>query len=174
MSTIKKVIGILAMLGLTLGIAAIAIPANAAYPTNGTISRSEDTKLHQGIMEQGCLTPNEARAMVNAKGEWYADPDYNLPYLWFNPTSGSSTQGTYLIFPMGKCAGDVISDYTKGRWRDSENERYWNEWYEWINEAFPCVDPNGTDCFFEVESASKKKSSVNADAIKGAAKAVRR
>jgi len=173
MSIIKKIISILAMLGLTLGIAAIAIPANAAYPTNGTISRSEDTKLHKEIMEQGCVTPNEARAMANAKGEWVADPDYMLPFLWFNPSSGSSTQGTFLIFPMRKCAGDLISDYTKGRWRDSENENYWNKWYEWVNEAFPCLEPDGSDCL-ELESASKKSASVNAEAMKTAAKAVRR
>ena len=173
MGTIKKILSILAILGLTLGIAAIAIPANAAYPTNGTISRSEDTKLHQAIMKQGCLTPNEARAIAKAKGEWVSDPDFKLPYLWFNPTSGSSTQGTYVIFPMGKCAGDVISDYTKGRARDSMNERYWNEWYEWVWEAYPCLEEDGSDCW-GLESASKKSASVNVEAIKAAAKAVRR
>jgi len=169
----KKIITIVAMVGLTLmGIATSAIPASAAYPTGGTISRSEDSKLHQAIMEQGCLTPNEARAIVNAKGVWEADPDYRLPVLTFNPTSGSSTQGTSLIFPMEKCAGDVISDYTKGRWRDSENGNYWDAWLDWALEAFPCNEEDGSDCL-GMESASAK--TANAEAMKSAAKdAVRR
>ena len=88
MSTIKKIITILAMLGLTLGIAAIAIPASAAFPTNGTLSRGEDTKLQQAILDQGCLTPNEARTIVNAKGVGVLIVDSNYSTLTFKGTSG--------------------------------------------------------------------------------------
>ena len=157
----KKIITILAVVGLTLiGIAATAIPASAAFPTTGTVTRGEDTKLQQAIMDQGCLTRTEVRTIVNAKGVLVVDNDYAINTLEFKGASGSSVQHIYVMFPMQSCAGSIDSNYTKNRWRTSYNDNYWDAWFDWLFETYPCIEPDGSDCGPAIEAAAKKVPSV--------------
>jgi hypothetical protein len=157
----KKIITILAMVGLTLmGIAATAIPASAAFPTSGTVTRGEDTKLQQAIMDQTCLTKTEVRTIVNAQGLIAVDDDYRIDNLEFNGASGSSVQHVYVTFPVQSCAGTISSDYTKGRWRDSYNDNYWDAWFDWFNETYPCIEDDSSDCGPGMEAAGMKSTSV--------------
>jgi hypothetical protein len=157
----KKIVTILALAGLTLmGIAATAIPANAAFPTSGTVTRGEDTKLQQAIMDQTCLTKTEVRTIVNAQGLITVDDDYLINSLELNGASGSSVQHVTVTFPLQSCAGTISSDYTKGRWRDSYNDNHWNAWGDWFDQAYPCLEDDGSDCGPGMDAASMKSTSV--------------
>jgi len=153
----KKIVIVPAVLGLAFaGIAATALPASASYPTKGTLSRSEANKIQQAVMVQTCLTPNEARAIANAKGVMETDSEYKISYLFFKGTSGSSVQGFVVIFPLQKCAGDAVGDYAHGRLQLSENEAIWKKWADWYNDNFASLGTESTSA----ESANAVKTKI--------------